>query len=224
MTPRTKSQWIPQPFRSFAHSCFKSQANSDGQSPYRAFYQKLKTYPELYETFKAARSRINKEVWAKLRAEPELLRAKQEELRYHHHHRIRFKDVEVRSKSGTRALAHYHAHKHEEILVRTRLIFSWCFGVDVERSAWAREKLPRKTHCPVQQHERTYQFYACCGMQRYMKSAWQSISDPSEFLCNKHYAERGWNLAMPEGYVDVRTLKGIRKRYEELNPGPSSKP
>lgn len=170
ITPRTTLRWTPQSFRSFSHSCFQRQASSGGQSPSRAFYQKLKTYPELYKVFRAAKFRVNKEVWAKIRAEPELLRARQEELRYHNN-KLRSTNVEVRSKIETRAAAHFNAHKEEEINIRTRSIYRWCFGRVDEWAAWAREELPWKTHRPFQQHEKTYHSYACCGMQRYMKSA-----------------------------------------------------
>lgn len=140
------------------------------QSPSRAFYEKLRTYPEVYELFRAANYKINKDVYAKIRAEPELLRARQEELRYHNH-KLRSTDVEFRAKTQKIRSAYWQAHKQDDALVRYKYMFSWCFGmVDRSKDAWVRENLPWKSHRPVYQHEPDYRFYTCCGMARYMKT------------------------------------------------------
>lgn len=141
------------------------------QSPSRAFYQKMKTYPEVYELFRAANYMFNKEVYAKIRAEPELLRARQEELRYHNNKLRSTTDVEIRAKTQKVKSAYWQAHKQDEALIRYKYMFSWCFGmVDRSKDAWVRENLPWKSHRPVYQHETKYRFYTCCGMARYMKT------------------------------------------------------
>lgn len=171
ITPRTTSPWISQPFRSYTLSCVKCQAYSDIQRPSRAFYQNMKTYPEVYELFRASNYRVTKEVWAKIRAEPELLRVRQEEGRYHHNIKLRSTDVESRAKTQKVKSAYWQAHKQDDALVRYKYMFSWCFGmVDRSKDAWVRENLPWKSHRPVYQHEPDYRFYTCCGMARYMKT------------------------------------------------------
>lgn len=173
---RTALQWTSQPFRSFLLSCVKRQANPDGQRPTRSPHSILKTYPELYELFRAAKFRINKELWAKLRAEPELLLAKQEESRYYKTKYLST-NPEYREKDAKRARAYFQAHKQDEAYLRSRFIYRWCFGpVDELKYTRMRGNLPWKTHLPVQQHEKTYRFYACCGIHRYMKTA---VSIPS---------------------------------------------
>ncbi|KAI4848514.1 hypothetical protein E4T44_03885 [Aureobasidium sp. EXF-8845] len=159
-----------------------------------------------------------KEFWAKLRAEPELLRARQEESR-RLNRRLIETSATARAKKVATAMAYFHAHRHDETYIRYKAISRWFFCLpDRSKSAWARQNLPWKTHIPIEHPEKIYHFYSCCGTDRFLKSGWQSKTDPSEFLCNTHYAARGWNTAMPEGYEDARSFSEIRARYKELNP------
>lgn len=169
--PRITFKWSPQTFRSFSLSCVNRQAESEGRRPSRVFYQTLKTYPELFESYAAAGHRVTKELWAKMRAEPELFRARQEEIRYYND-RQRATSLEYRAKHRKQASAYYQAHKRDETYIRSKAMFIWCFCmIDRSKSTWARENLPWKTHIPVQQHEKTYHFCTCCGISRHLKSA-----------------------------------------------------
>jgi hypothetical protein len=113
---------------------------------------------------------ISKELWVKIRAEPELLRVKQEESR-RNHKILLATNPHFRAKHGARNTAYFHAHKHEEAFILSSSISRWCFNmVDKSQSAWLRENLPWKTHLPHRQSERSYHFYSCCGISRYMKT------------------------------------------------------
>jgi hypothetical protein len=208
-----------QPVRFFSVSCYKTQANStqDQSAPVKSFLQKLKEYPELYQ-LQLARQGFTKELYAKIRNEPELLRAKQEQER-HYKETKWATNPEYRARRKALNLAYYHAHKKDEAIIRNSSISRWCFRLqDKSKTAWARQNLPWKTHLPVIHAEKAYLFYSCCGIRRYLKSGWQSKTDPSELLCQKHYADRGWDAAMPEGYEDARTFTEILARYKQLNP------
>lgn len=248
--PRTLPTWTLQPFRFFSLSCYRNQANlNQDQNAPISFKTKLKEYPELYKICLAGKGTISKELWAKIRAEPELLRVKQEEAR-RNAKKLRATNPRFRAMDTAKSGAFYHAHKHDEAYVLSKCMSAWCFRMsDKSKSAWMRENLPWKTHLPHHQSERSYHFYSCCGIHRYMKTGvsgcflitgysvdtnervtnyisgqWRSKTDPDEFLCHKHYLERGWDAAMAEGYEDVRSFRELRARYEELNSGSSSKP
>jgi hypothetical protein len=59
---------------------------------------------------------ISKELCAKIRAEPELLRVKQEEAR-RNHKRLRTTNPRFRVKHDARSTAYFHAHKHDEAYI-----------------------------------------------------------------------------------------------------------
>jgi hypothetical protein len=162
-----------QSFRFFSVSCYKTQANSTQHqnAPPKSFYQKLKEYPELRKMLIDAKGNTHKEFWAKLRAEPELLRAKQEEAR-RLNRRLIETNADARAKKIATATAYFHAHSQDEAFLRCRAISRWCFGLpDRSKSAWVREILPWKTHLPTRYHQEAYRFYSCCGTQRYLKTA-----------------------------------------------------
>lgn len=99
-----------------------------------------------------------------------MLRVVQEESR-RNHKRLLTTNPHFRAKVSARVKAYFHAHKHEEAYVRGKSISRWCFCMpDKSKSAWVRENLPWKTHLPHHQSERSYHFYSCCGISRYMKT------------------------------------------------------
>jgi hypothetical protein len=172
------SKCILQPFRSLSVSCVQFQTNSsqDRNAP-KSFFQKLKEYPELHRLHKESVGHGYKEFWAKLRAEPELLRAKQEESR-----RLNRRYVETsptaRAKKLATARAYFQAHKHDETYLRYKSISRWFFCLpDRSRNAWARQYLPWKTHLPVEYPEKSYHFYSCCGTDRFLKSGVSYLPD-----------------------------------------------
>jgi hypothetical protein len=189
------SKRILQPFRSLSVSCVQFQTNSSqDQNAPKSFYQKLKEYPELHRLHLESRGTTHgyKEVWAKLRAEPELLRARQEESR-RLNRRLVETSATARAKKVATAKAYFQAHKHDETYLRYKSINRWSFGMsDRSKSAWARQNLPWKTHCPIEHPEKDYRFYSCCGTERRLKSGVSYL--PSRCLvtrCSDHTSISG---------------------------------
>jgi len=84
--------------------------------------------------------------------------------------------------------------------------------------------LPWKTHRPVLCKQKVYDRCARCKSARHicLKLWWRS---PTETICNLCHAKQGWNDAMPHGYEDVRSMKELRARKEQLEEeGPGSEP
>ncbi|CAD0115039.1 unnamed protein product, partial [Aureobasidium uvarum] len=206
----------PQTLRHFSLSCHRNQtSSSDGNDTPMSFWRKLKEYPELFEMLKASRHRSTKEFYARIRAEPELLRMRQEE-----HSRVTkllYSNSEYRASHKRKAIAWNHAHKHDEHLIITRAIHAWFFRYPrtrPESCSWAgdHQLMPWKTHRPISYHAKTACYCTSCGIERQLKGMTQTC-----FLCNTHYAERGWSEAMPKGYEDIRTFGNLRARYDKLN-------
>ncbi|CAD0087642.1 unnamed protein product, partial [Aureobasidium vineae] len=214
---------IPQALRYLSLSCHRNQtSSSDDNKTTMPFLRKLKEYPELYEMHRASRYRATKEFWARMRAEPELFRLYQQD----HSRRMErlYAQAEYRVLNNQRSLADYYAHKHDERFARIRSVHYWSFRLPNNAwSVWVRECLPWKTHRPVKYLAKTECYCACCGIPRQLKAVWQSTTDPSVLMCNKHYAERGWPEAMPKGYEDIRTFGDLRARYDELNGSMASR-
>jgi len=106
--------------------------------------------------------------------------------------------------------------KHDEVfLMRAKIR-------NCVRTPWVREELPWKTHRPILYDERTEHYCAGCKWTRTggRKLYWQSLVDTTEYLCTSCYVPSrnpDWNKIMPEGYEDVRDMKAMRARKEQLD-------
>ncbi|KEQ69258.1 hypothetical protein M436DRAFT_76192 [Aureobasidium namibiae CBS 147.97] len=106
--------------------------------------------------------------------------------------------------------------KHDEIYSMRAKIRNWV------RTPWVREELPWKTHRPIRYDEKTEHHCAGCKFTRTGggKLHWQSLVDPDVYLCTSCYVPSespDWNKIMPEGYEDVRNMKAMRARKEQLD-------
>lgn len=114
--------------------------------------------------------------------------------------------------------AHYaHNEKGNEAWMMRKNLKAWS-----TRLPWLREELPWKAYRPVVYDQLTKHYCVGCKWTRPggRKLYWQSLVDPTEFLCTRCYvpAENpDWNRIMPEGYEDVRDIKTMRARKKQFD-------
>lgn len=96
-----------------------------------------------------------------------------------------------------------------ESFVKANKFNTWC-----RQHLWFR-RLPWKNHNPFLTEERVEDHCARCRYNRHRRlRLWWRSKD--ETICNSCYTNGEWKDIMPQGYEDVKTLKEIRARKEEL--------
>ena len=104
-----------------------------------------------------------------------------------------------------------------EALKMRQILKNW-----VIRYSWLREDMPWQSHRPVLYDERTEHYCVGCKWTRPggRRVYWQSLVNTTEYLCTRCYIpskDPDWNKIMPEGYEDVRDMKAMRARKEQLD-------
>ena len=114
----------------------------------------------------------------------------------------------------------YHASKtkNDEVWQMCRRLSTW-----VVRLPWLRDELPWQSHRPVAHDEHTERYCVGCEWTRPggRRVYWQSLVDPDVYLCTKCYVPSenpDWSKIMPKGYEDVRDIKTMKARKEQLDP------
>jgi hypothetical protein len=104
--------------------------------------------------------------------------------------------------------------KSDEVHKMRRSLRKWCASY-----VWVREELPWQSHRPILYDKMTEHYCAGCKTTRFRggKLFWQNMADHS-YLCTSCYASNlDWSKIMPKGYEDIRDIKALRARKEQLD-------
>lgn len=90
------------------------------------------------------------------------------------------------------------------------------------RLPWFRE-LPWKSYRPVLYNKPIERYCVGCKWTRPggRRVYWQDLVDPDVYLCTKCYIPSenpDWSKIMPKGYEDVKDIKTLKARKEQLDP------
>lgn len=183
-------------------------------------YKKLREDPVRYE-----RSEYNKLYFARLRSDKKAYRTFLEQVsasRLKNHD----EDAASRERGKSRSRIHYAKVVHQPAFVQGRFITTLLMYYP-----WSRTGLPWKSYLPLVSAEPIERHCSGCDKTRIkgMKLWWQKIdaaqteSDSQSFLCHNCYWPRDdWARAMPEGYEDVRSIRELVARREQLDGFPGS--
>jgi hypothetical protein len=107
--------------------------------------------------------------------------------------------------------------KHDEAYQMRQRIKHWLFAYD-----WVRKQLPWQSHRPIVYDTKTEHYCAGCKWTRPggRRLYWQSIADTDSYLCSACYIPSenpDWDKILPKGYGDVRGMKALRARKQQLD-------
>jgi len=130
-------------------------------------------------------------------------------------------DAASRERSKSRGRKHYAKVAQQPAYLQGRLIHNLLM-----RYPWSRTGLPWKSHLPLVSAEPIERHCSGCDMTKRAGSKlwWQKIdaaeteSDSQSFLChNCYWPKDDWARAMPEGYEDVKSIRELVARNEQLD-------
>lgn len=192
-----------------------TNSNSASPSPSRKFSStavasitkeeraELRKNPELY----ARQLEKERQYRSKLRKNPELYARQSEKdrqrmQRYRNNIESRSKFLEVKRRWYSNNPM-YHR------------LYLWC-----SRYAWLRDSLAWKSHRPLATEEKVRHHCDGCDFKPdYGLKLWWAMFSDSEprYLCHKCYCTtRDWKDVMPKGYEEVKTIKEVKARKEQL--------
>lgn len=130
-------------------------------------------------------------------------------------------DAASRERSKSRGRKHYAKVAQQPAYLQGRLIHNLLL-----RYPWSRTGLSWKSHLPLVSAEPIERHCSGCDMTKRggSKLWWQKVdaaeteSDSQSFLCHKCYWPKDdWARAMPEGYEDVKSIRELVARNEQLD-------
>ncbi|CAD0082490.1 unnamed protein product [Aureobasidium vineae] len=113
-------------------------------------------------------------------------------------------------------ISEHHARRHRiERYRRGQILKQWFF-----KHAWVRDELPWKSHRPVLYDQNTGHYCAGCEWTKYGgRRLWFKNLVDESYLCQSCYIPPSpdWDQIMPKGYEDIKTLKDLKARKQQLD-------
>lgn len=156
---------------------------------------------------------VSKAQYDLLRLDPKALRDYIDRSR--HAHDLRYhSDPVFRAKKLNTAKAWRDKYKQGQRYRFSQLLRHW-----IRRLPWFRDELPWKTYRPVC-YDRSTEHYCtgCAWTRRGGNRVWWKSTDNDSYLCHacRIPLNPDWNDIMPEGYADIKCLKDLKARKEQL--------
>lgn len=190
-------------------------------------YAKLRADPVQYERQLEHQRVYSARRRSRLRSDKEAFRAYREQVNACNLKR-RDEDPAHRERKKTRERIRYTKVAHQPAYRQSKFITSL-----LTHYPWSRAGLPWKSHLPLVSARPIERYCNGCDLIRIggLKLWWRKIDaaetksqpDSQSFLCHGcYFPKNDWACAMPEGYEDVKSIKELVARKEQLDGPPES--